>query len=292
MFTRLVLTITTLLAPELLLAQDRPMYLRPTTVVASSSDELVIKQAEAALSPELFGGRATKPGELSNSVYIGNCTATVVGPNVILTAGHCRSSRSQASFTYGNTRFSGTCTRHPQYSQGRWMNNDFALCKFSPALALDTYGDLTPTTLKVGDALTMQGYGAGSNGRLNVGESVVYRVDTMDYTTRGRVTLGGGDSGGGLFARAEDLVNGPFFVVGVNSRGDNAGNSYFNRTDLERSQSFFKAYAEQNNVEICGVNKDCQKPAKECPAEAAAVSLAEVELGEAKEALKACQQSE
>ena len=176
----------------------------------------------------------------------------------MITAAHCRSTGSSAAFTYENTRYSGKCKAHPEYNRGGYTNNDFALCKFSPPITLPVYGFLSKRTMVKGDKLIMQGYGKGSNGVLNVGESEVSKLDNQDITTNTSVSLGSGDSGGGLFVFTPDLVNGPFEWVGVNSRRQVGGNqSFFNRADLERSQTFFNDYASSEGVEICGVNKDC-----------------------------------
>lgn len=209
-----------------------------------------------AESPDLYGGRPITAGELPVSVYIGNCTATIVGPEVLLTAGHCRGNGSDVSFSVNNTRYTGKCVRHPDYDRGGYTNNDWSLCKFAPKISLPVYAYISARTLKVGDMVTMQGYGAGSNGRLNVGDADIKTVNNQDYITKGRVYLGGGDSGGGLFAQVKDLKNGPFEIVGINSRG--GGNtSLFNITGLERSQTWFKNYASTQRVDVCGVNKDC-----------------------------------
>ena len=239
-------------------------------------------------APVLYGGRPIKTGELTPSVYIGNCTATVVGPEVILTAGHCRSSGTSVSFVKDRVKHSGKCVRHPDYSRNGWLNNDWSLCKVSPRVELDVYGTISSVALEVGDEVTMQGYGKGSNGKLNVGYAKIKTKNYMDYITKGSVYLGGGDSGGALFSKITDLVKGPFPIVGVNSRG--GGNqSYFNISSLERSQTFFRDYAKKNSVDICGVNKECGEPENvDCPEEFDLVRYFEEELNRAKDMLYQC----
>lgn len=271
---------------EIVIAQDEhdKIILREQYVKLTEAE---IALAEAK-EPTLYGGRRIRDGELKPSVYIGNCTATIVGPEVILTAGHCRSSGSSASFTYEGRRYSGRCTRHPRYNN-RTVDNDWAFCKFSPKIDLPVYGSLEKHVMRTGDVVTMQGYGAGSGGHLNVGEATIVRIDSQDIITRGRVYLGGGDSGGGLFKRVGDLVGGPFIIVGVNSRG--GGNtSLFNRADLERSRTFFEDYARSQSVEICGINWSCSGVDPDrCPEEQALVKFFEDELKKAKQILNSCQ---
>lgn len=204
----------------------------------------------------LHGGRPIEPGEFIPSVWIGNCTATVVSQNVIITAAHCKANNSTVSFRLLGKQHSGRCQRHPQYNQGGSLNNDFSLCKFSPNVLLDNYGDLSPITSKVGDIITMQGYGKGSGGKLNWGNGVIARINSQDIITSGRLALGSGDSGGALFSNVKDRKNGPFRIIGINSRGGR-GTSLFNITSLPRSQKFFIDWALKNSAEICGVTSDC-----------------------------------
>lgn len=220
-----------------------------------TAEELRILEDE----PTLHGGRESSPGELPFSVYIGNCTASIIGPHVIMTAGHCRDTRESASFTMNGQRFTGKCIQHPKYSSGSWLNNDFSLCIMEPEIKLQRMASLKPQDMKVGDTIIMQGYGAGSSGsRTNIGKTRIVRSDDVEYTTDDSVKLGGGDSGGALLKDTNDLVNGPFYIVGINSRASVGGKqSYFNRVNLDRSQEFFKDVADDENVEICGINKDC-----------------------------------
>jgi hypothetical protein len=206
----------------------------------------------------LIGGREALPGELPVSVFIGNCTATVVGPEAILTAGHCRKTTEYANFKYGRKQYSGPCTRHPKYND-KTVDNDFSLCKFSPPLILDTYASMAPVKVKRKDIVTMQGYGRNKIGVLQVGQSEITYSNDQDYYCRGGVKLGSGDSGGGLFSYVQDLFKGPFVVIGVNSRGSLSGDvSLFNRINLPRSQEFFKNWAKKNKVALCGLNAICR----------------------------------
>lgn len=252
-------------------------------------DEKAVTQPQNL--PTLIGGREAREGELPVSVFIQNCTATVVGPNVVLTAGHCRQSGSDVSFIIGRTRHSGNCTRHPQFNNNN-LNNDFTLCKVSPRINLRVFGDLSPVNVRNGDQVTMQGFGNDRLGTLQVGTAQIVQIDNQDLITNSRVKLGGGDSGGGLFLGTPNLERGPFQLIGINSRvSRNGNNSFFNRVNLQRSQDFFKDFARDNNVSICGVNDDCRTGGGgngNCDAEAELVRFNEDQLDAAKRVLREC----
>lgn len=205
----------------------------------------------------LIGGRPAKPGELPIGVFISNCTGTLVGPETLLTAAHCRKTGQRIFFRHKAIDYAGTCTRHPRYNDNT-VDNDFSLCKFSPKLVSTVYASLAPVAVAVGDKVTMQGYGRNQLGVLYVGESKVDRINGQDIQTNTKVHLGGGDSGGALFVYAKDLYKGPFIQIGINSRGATNGNrAYFNRVNLARTQKFFVDWAKANKVGICGINARC-----------------------------------
>lgn len=253
-------------------------------------DDTVVTQAQDL--PTLIGGREAREGELPISVFIQNCTASVVGPNVILTAGHCRSSGSDVSFIIGRTRHSGTCTRHPNFNNNS-LDNDFTLCKVSPRINLRVFADLSPINVRNGDQVTMQGFGNDRLGTLQVGTAQIVQINNQDLITNSRVKLGGGDSGGGLFLGTPNLERGPFQLIGINSRvSRNGNNSFFNRINLQRTQDFFQDFARDERVAICGVNDDCRVGGGnggDCAAEAELVRFHEDQLDAAKRVLRECQ---
>ena len=238
-------------------------YERMPNFSLSLEDDLTdqeIAHAKELAGPDLmlYGGRPVEEGDLPMVFNVGFCTVTVVGPEVIFIASHCVSNGSRATFVFKGERRNGICTRHPNYN-GNTTQNDWAFCKFTPKIEDKdfVYSSLAPKLLSVGDKVVLNGFGKGSsNGRLHWGKMPISRVQGQEYITQGSVVLGSGDSGGSVFLDMEDISKGPFFTVAVNSRAGGQM-SIFNYTAHENAQSFFKSYATQNSVGICGVNLEC-----------------------------------
>lgn len=249
------------------------------------------KMMDVKLTPNLIGGRIARDGELPFSVFIQNCSASIVGPEVILTAGHCRGNNETVSFNFDGQRHDGRCRRHPDFTENRndFLNNDFSLCVFSPRIDSVVFADLSPVSVNAGNQVTLQGFGQNRLGTLQVGEANIQQINGKDIITNSNVRLGGGDSGGGLILGTPDLEDGPFQIIGVNSRVG-ANQSFFNRVNLQRSQDFFRDFAEDNNVEICGINSTCSggNNNDRCDAERDIVRFFEDELRNAKDVLNDC----
>lgn len=220
-------------------------------------------QPEVPETPEVYSGKPSVAGEFPEVGWIGNCTATLVAPNVIFTAGHCRASGSSAKFKHRATQaeFSGTCTRHPDYND-RTVYNDYTLCKLDVSVPKGSHMssfdiDHVPGE---GEKMLVNGYGAPNLGIHYWGSAIISDYTGQDLTACGPSNLGGGDSGGSLYKWVDDRTNGAFrTIVGVNSRRG-GGCSYYNAVAHPEFVKFVKDYEVKAGVKICGVSRKCQGP--------------------------------
>ena len=271
---------------------------QPLSPVVVAAETPVKKLTEVKLEPSLIGGRIADDGELPFSVFllIGNntrCTGSVVGPEVLLTAGHCLGgARDSVSFNIDGRNRRGTCTRHPQFQQqsGGNINNDFAMCTFSPRVNDESlFAEFETGNVSVNDRVTLQGFGQNRVGTLQIGDARIVQVDNRDLVTNSNVRLGGGDSGGGLLLGTPNTRRGPFLIVGVNSRvGGNF--SFFNRINLARSLDFFEQFLRDNRTEACGLNRECRggNTGAQCDSEQDVVDFFKGELDDAERLLDQC----
>lgn len=230
----------------------------------------------------LIGGTPADPKVWPSSVYASmsgaRCSATVVGDRVLLIASHCVSNGGTASFSVGPNSYKSVCTHHPEYRGN--STADWTLCLVDRPVvgAAHELLNLDPSRVKVGDTLTLTGYGCirpggggGNDGTFRVGTAPVRSLPSgrnYDIVTRGKAALCYGDSGGAAYA----TDGAARWIVGVNSRGDISTTSYL--PALHAAKTFLQSWSQKNKVEICGLTntaKGCRSvdvvPDKENPCE-------------------------
>lgn len=203
----------------------------------------------------------------------GQCTATVVGPEVVLTAGHCARDGETVSIQFrGGKQLAATCTDSPLIAQGK--DHDLSLCKLERRVELETFPLLTGGVFKTSLVSTL-GFGCtnrdrtgGNDGKLRMATVRIVAepdesIGKFDLVGRSSVAaICPGDSGGPVIKFSRSPRGERHEIVGVNSKvilsgGRIADDSFFTSTFTAASLDFFGDFARENSVEICGVTSGC-----------------------------------
>lgn len=169
------------------------------------------------------------------------CSGTLIDATHVLTAGHCADGVADASGRFavgGRTYSTRDVTVHPNYNRSRIGTdaaNDLAIFELTQAVTNVAPSPLFEGTPRVGDTLTLVGYGAGAsggtshNGSFGVkrfGTTPIDSVSTrliswrLDHLRESNTAPG--DSGGPAYLN----VAGVYYVAGVTSGGTQSNAGY------------------------------------------------------------------
>lgn len=198
----------------------------PTAVALAEPQLGVIEQA-------IVGGRETRAEAPSPTALIGSCDATLIAPDLLLTAAHCLEDEVPESARFGASEEQATlmvsiaaCAKHPDYPSRE--GSDIAYCwlfdqvdEVEPA-QLDS-GCAPEATPREGDTLLLRGHGylTAAQQEARVEREVEVLVGAVQADGRellvGDREHGGckGDSGGSAFGLRSD---GGLVLTGVISR--------------------------------------------------------------------------
>ena len=239
---------------------------------------LILSQSLIA-QPMIIGGIPVKEGEYSEVIRIrsGNayCTASIIGPEVILTAAHCTKnngeivpvSQDDYEFVYKQNVYTAKCTTAPEYKHEQG-DQDIALCKTNRPIRT-RFASISTKLVSLNDNVILIGYGCtnknasgGNDGILRYGLAKVTRISTDDYFSfhaKGKTTLCYGDSGGPSFKYMLDPRNQHHYIIGVGSRGNLIDLSLLTEVAHKKNLQWMQEYEQANDVQICGLSLECDK---------------------------------
>lgn len=237
----------------------------------------------ANVKPMIINGSDLKVYELPQMAMLSaagwKCSATLIGPKVILTAAHCVQSPhgAQTRQVFGpvDGRYhKATLEAHPKYD-GRTNNIPFDMAmKYDLAVGiLDDEPTVAPVSVTsdapaLKDTVLYAGIGRPRVGTRQYGYANVVTLSTLGMTIRGFGSLPQigfpGDSGGPIFKTETD---GSLVVAAVaststldsdfSSSGWPEALPYTEGTSRVFLDSFVTDFATSHNVNICGLNTNC-----------------------------------
>ncbi|TIX57621.1 MAG: S1 family peptidase [Mesorhizobium sp.] len=214
------------------------------------------------------GAQVTEPDEWPATFIFrsseGSCTATAVGPQVILTAAHCIENEQAGTVRIHDSPISVQCFHHPNWATGN-STTDFALCLTQSEMTGFPF-EVVNTAIafpRQNDSVVLLGFGCTENGghdksfgRLFKGTATVVRTpsgSSVDTVAQGGAAVCFGDSGGAAYFNLVPSGN-RRALVAVNSRGDISRFSFLSTTATALFVNWATNWSQEHGVEVCGLS--------------------------------------
>ncbi len=171
----------------------------------------------------------------SDGVTVGFCSGTVIGPRIVLTAGHCLDDEVTEigiDFGGGIEVPSASLSRHPGYKGVAEDSLDVGVVQTDQDLGRPVMPLLAGRDARVGEKAVIAGWGEDENGAspvLRAGTTTIRAVGAYYLETRGSQLVSGicaGDSGGPLLVEE----GGGWFLAGLivsSSNGSCTSGTFF-----------------------------------------------------------------
>jgi Trypsin len=195
-----------------------------------------------------------------------SCSATLVGPNVILTAAHCvGDSADQVFGPLKGAYYKVKLTIHPDYTEEQDKGSLALASDIAIGVLEQEIPNITPITVSIENPflnrrVIMAGCGRPTNGIRQLGFSNISQLGKTGFTlVAGFQTLDHGDSGGpSLIVNDQDEIS----LFAVNSTGDlflYQGVSSVVNHPANENADFITQFISDQHLKVCGFNFECQK---------------------------------
>jgi len=183
------------------------------------------------------------------------CSATIVGPQVLLTAGHCGETGDTMWFKLKGDRIEGTFLKSSDSALDLGV---VILDETIDETQVNRFAIVSGSSISLGQKIWALGYGCtgpdeSGVGTLRKGLTSISSFEGLSLVFSGQPALCFGDSGSGVFLFGQNRD----FLVGVNSKGNVRDRSLSVRMDSLESKNFLNEVVLTKNVEICGVSATC-----------------------------------